>query len=1054
LTRPDGAGLSYRLDGTQWQQDPDVNGSLERLADGWRLRDGDDNVVRYDYSGRVVSVTDRAGLAQVYGYNARGQLIRVTDAFGRSLEFTYNNFAEIATMTAPGGLVYRYAYVQIDGQRLLDSVTYPDGRVKRYEYISRGALSAIIDENQTRYARFSYSESGGYTRATSTQHLKAPDEAVDRHTLQYVDDSTVRVTGPLGAVTTYQFSAAFGVARVSAIEETCPTCPGGTRRTTRTYDANGNLASVVDFRGSLTCFTHDLGRNLETRRVEGLSGTACPGTAVAGITRTIETAWDSRFRLPIRETVRDSTGTAVRVTETEYDNRANPVLRRISDPVRNRSRAWAWTHTYSDTVPGVLLESRLNGPRTDVADTWVFAYQPPHNPVMFRRGRLATITNPLGHVTAVIDYDGQGNPMRLLDPNGVEIDLTWDERGRLRTHRIGGSTGAITTFDWRPSGELLRVTRPDGSFLESTYDSARRLTGTLDNLGNRAAFTLDAAGNRIREALFGPDGALVRSSDASYDTLGRLSAALGAAGQRTAYTRDAADNITAITGPRSTGTLPVVTTRVFDVLDRLRAETDPEGGLSELDYDTLDQLTRLRAPNGAQTLFTLDALGDWLSESGPDRGSLQFTRDGAGNAATVRDARGVVATRSFDALNRLTGITYPTSGENVTLVHDAAATGDSSCTHGIGRLCRVTDAAGETRYAYDPRGNVTSARRTELGVTYTTSYTWNGADRLASLTLPTAKSFLFQRNTAGEVVAISGTVAGAAVNFLSQTRYDAAGSLREALSGNGVRRTLTRDADGRDTGITLALPPGADTGGGSSPGSGARSENDIPLPPWAWIALALLMLATLHRHAHAAPRPAASRHGATRTLAALLIAALLAPLLPPREALAFDTARRYDAAGNLIERTDPTGTTTYTYDRLDRLSSESGPARTQAFSHDPNGNRTADGSGAFATVPPPTATAPWSARTPTPPSACSSAPSIPWAPQKRPRCCEHCFRDEAVQAMPVNAKQTSAPRITANRPGCLSRTRQPGGMMCDNAACRAFLRMVLPLPRQRTHGRP
>ncbi|MFN8990496.1 MAG: DUF6531 domain-containing protein, partial [Betaproteobacteria bacterium] len=875
LTRSDGAGLSYRLDGTQWRQDPDINGSLERLSDGWRLRDGDDTVVRYDYSGRVVSVTDRAGLVQVYSYDPNdplGRLLRVTDAFGRSLEFTYvnANSGAIATMTAPGGLVYRYTYKTIDGNRLLlDSVTYPDGRVKRYEYTSLSGspywpLSAIIDENQTRFASFGYSLSGGYIRATSTTHLQAPAEPVDRHTLQYVDNSTVRVTGPLGAVTTYQFTATFGVARVSAIEETCPTCPGGTRRTTRTYDANGNLASVVDFRGTLSCFTHDLGRNLETRRVEGLSGTACPGTAVAGVTRTIETAWDSRFRLPIRETVRDSTGAAVRVTETEYDDRANPVLRRISDPIRNRSRAWAWTHTYSDTVPGALLETRLNGPRTEVADTWVFAYQPPHNPVLFRRGRLASITNPLGHVTSVLDYNGRGNPVRLLDPNGVEVDLTWDERGRLRTHRTGGSTGATTTFDWRPSGELSRITRPDGSFLELAYDPARRLTGTVDNLGNRAVFTLDAAGNRLREELFSPDGALVRSRDASYDTLGRLTAALGAAGQRTAYSRDAADNITAITGPRSTGTLPVVTTRAFDVLDRLRTETDPEGGLAELDYDALDQLTSLRAPNGAQTLFTLDALGDWLAESGPDRGSVQFTRDGAGNPSSVRDARGVVATRSFDALDRLTGITYPTAGEDVALAHDAASPGDSSCTHGIGRLCRITDAAGETRLAYDPRGNLTSVRRTELGVTYTTSYTWNAADRLASLTLPTAKSFVFQRNTAGEVVAISGTVAGAAVNFLSQTRYDAAGSLRETLAGNGVRRTLTRDADGRDTGIALALPPGADSGGGSTPGSGARSENDIPLPPWAWIALALLMLATLHRHAQAAPPPAASRPGTTR----------------------------------------------------------------------------------------------------------------------------------------------------------------------------------------------
>ena len=77
-------------------------------------------------------------------------------------------------------------------------------------------------------------------------------------------------------------------------------------------------------------------------------------------------------------------------------DRGNTILLRVTDPSSGRARSWNWAHTYSTSVQGALLESRLDGPRTDVADVWVYAYQPPENPVLFRRGRLASITNPLG----------------------------------------------------------------------------------------------------------------------------------------------------------------------------------------------------------------------------------------------------------------------------------------------------------------------------------------------------------------------------------------------------------------------------------------------------------------------------------------------------------------------------------------------------------------------------------------------------------------------------------------------------------------------------------
>ena len=71
-----------------------------------------------------------------------------------------------------------------------------------------------------------------------------------------------------------------------------------------------------------------------------------------------------------------------------------------------------------------------------------------------------------------------------------------------------------------------------------------------------------------------------------------------------------------------------------------------------------------------------------------------------------------------------------------------------------------------------------------------------------------------------------------------------------------------------------------------------------------------------------------------------IVAALL--LAVPAHA---DETLTYDANGNIQSRTLPGGTTQYGYDDLDRLTSETGPAKTQSLTYDANDNRLSDGSG-------------------------------------------------------------------------------------------------------------
>ena len=126
----------------------------------------------------------------------------------------------------------------------------------------------------------------------------------------------------------------------------------------------------------------------------------------------------------------------------------------------------------------------VNGPRTDVTDTTTYVYDS-------TTGSLASVTNALGHVTTLGNYDAHGRPRQITDPNGLVTNLTYDLRGRLTARNVGGE---LTAYEYDGVGQLKKVTLPDGSYLSYTYDAAHRLTQVQDNLGNKIVYTLDADG--------------------------------------------------------------------------------------------------------------------------------------------------------------------------------------------------------------------------------------------------------------------------------------------------------------------------------------------------------------------------------------------------------------------------------------------------------------------------------------------------------------------------------------------------------------------------------
>ncbi|MFW9521786.1 RHS repeat protein, partial [Xanthomonas euvesicatoria pv. euvesicatoria] len=154
-----------------------------------------------------------------------------------------------------------------------------------------------------------------------------------------------------------------------------------------------------------------------------------------------------------------------------------------------------------------------NGPRTDVNDQMLYAYYMADaagcasaaSGCIYRKGDLLKTTNPAGQTTEYLAYDGAGRPLSIKDANGIVTDYSYHPRGWLTAAKVRGADASseaddrITRIDYWPTGLVRQVTQPDGAFTAFTYDAAHRLTDITDNAGNTVHYTLDNAGNRVKE---------------------------------------------------------------------------------------------------------------------------------------------------------------------------------------------------------------------------------------------------------------------------------------------------------------------------------------------------------------------------------------------------------------------------------------------------------------------------------------------------------------------------------------------------------------------------
>ncbi len=367
--------------------------------------DGLDLVTSYTYDalGRVATTTDPNGNVTTTVYDAAGEkLTQIVDADGPlalETDWTYDGLGHVTSVMDPNGTVTQYDYDAL-GRRTTQTVD-PDGLalVTQYDYDANGNVIASIspDGNRTTYVY----DADGQLRFTI-------DAAGDVSEADYdADGQVIKSVSYAQPIDLTALGSDPDVQDVVALIQ-----PSSTDSISyRSYDADGKLIDAVDGTGAVTAYRYDAAGNvIETisyaNRINVgalVAGSPIP-QPVADPARDsdVHTVYDAANRAIF---TMDATGAVVQLT---YDGNGN-VVRQIAyaTPVP--------TNTPANAASIAQAVAAVADPSRDEETTRIFDAA---NRVVFSVNGVGTITQST--------YDDNGNLTDSLTfaqqlPQGVDV---------------------------------------------------------------------------------------------------------------------------------------------------------------------------------------------------------------------------------------------------------------------------------------------------------------------------------------------------------------------------------------------------------------------------------------------------------------------------------------------------------------------------------------------------------------------------------------------------------------------------------------------------------
>ncbi len=422
-----------------------------------------------------------------------------------------------------------------------------------------------------------------------------------------------------------------------------------------TYDSNSRVSQMTDPSGKTVSYSYDSNNNLVSVTYQD------------GKTRTYvynEPAYTAGANLPTALTgIVDENN--VRFATFNYDSSGRGISTEHAGGVEKYSIGY--------TQPG--SQSTVTDPLGTVR---TYAFQTLLNTIK-STGQNQPGGAGCGAASSAVTYDANGNVATRTDFNGTVTTYSYDLTRNLETSRVeasGTSQARTITTAWHATYSLpLQIAEPK---LLTTY--AYDTSGNL--LSKTVQATSDATGGQgLSPTLVGT----ARTWSYTYNTIGQVLTATGPridVADKTTYTYDSSGNLSTITNAIG----QVTTLSNYDANGRVGLITDANGATTALTYsprgwltgktvtsggtiettmygyDGVGQLTLVTLPNTATVSYTYDPAHRLTNIADSLGNSIAYTLDNMGNRISeqVKDPSGALArqtSRVVDALNRIQQIT-------------------------------------------------------------------------------------------------------------------------------------------------------------------------------------------------------------------------------------------------------------------------------------------------------------------------------------------------------------------------------------------------------------
>lgn len=346
---------------------------------------------------------------------------------------------------------------------------------------------------------------------------------------------------------------------------------------------------------------------------------------------------------------------------------------------------------------------------------------------------LTVVTDSIGHIKTYL-YDNHLQTLIEKNHTGAPLSIQYDELGRIiaSTDKLNQST----SYQYDKAGNITGVMRADIRLAALSYDNNHRLVKLIDANRNtweqrfddhgRITEKIDPLGKRVQYA-YNRQGDLADVTEErlttrfEYDDHGLVSTVTRGKNNPTTYQRDTSGNITAVIDPTGQAAR-----YVYDAKCRLIQAVQPSGISQSFDWDPEDNLLIHTDPNGRQTRFEYGVGNRIIRRRNPDNTCISFEYDTEENLINIINERGQCHHNKYDHAGRITAQTdyfghtrrfaYDAAGQLIEQVDPY----EKVVTHTydpLGRLItRTFDGDEQALFKWDAAGNLISFQSPEVSV--------------------------------------------------------------------------------------------------------------------------------------------------------------------------------------------------------------------------------------------------------------------------------------------------------------------------------------------------